>query len=122
MRGSIILRLKNEQRFLPRVLEALSKQTYRDFEVIAVDSGSTDQTLDILDRFKDRVEISVYNIPPEDFTYPYACNYGAERSRGEIIGHLSGHSVPIRSDYIEAGIKHFSNRKIAGVYGPVLPL
>ena len=44
---SIVIRAFNEERWLPEVLQAIATQSYRDFEVILVDSGSVDRTREI---------------------------------------------------------------------------
>jgi len=44
---SIVIRTYNEQKYLPDLLEALRGQTYQNFEIIVVDSGSLDKTLPI---------------------------------------------------------------------------
>src|SRR5579872_1618407 len=118
---SLILRLKNEEEFLPKVLEGLEKQTFKDFEVIALDNSSTDKTVEILNEYQFRLKIKIYYIPQDKFNYPYACNLGAQKATGEIMGYLSGHSIPILNDYLEKGVTHFDDPKVAGVYGPVLP-
>ena len=118
---SIIIRLKNEQEFLPKVLESLANQTYKDFEIIAVENCSTDKTLQILKDFQKELNITIVNLPANKFTYSYASNLGAQHASGEIIGYLSGHSIPILEDYIASGVKHFSDERVAGVYGTVLP-
>ena len=45
---SIIIRTKNEERWIGRCLESIFKQNYKNFEVIIVDNGSTDKTLEKL--------------------------------------------------------------------------
>lgn len=120
-RVSLILRLKNQEQFLPAVLEALAGQTEKDFEIIAVDDNSTDKTSQILKDWEGRLDIKIFSLPGE-FTYPKACNFGAQKATGEMIGYLSGHSVPVFPDFLEKGLRHFENPKVAGVYGPVLPL
>lgn len=44
---SIIIPTRNEENYLPRLLDSLSKQTFRDFEIIVADNSSTDATLEI---------------------------------------------------------------------------
>jgi rhamnosyltransferase len=39
---SFVIRTKNEEKFIGKVLDLLQKQTYQNFEIIIVDSGSTD--------------------------------------------------------------------------------
>ncbi len=51
VRISVVLPAYNEERLLDEALESLLGQTERDFEVIAVDDGSTDGTPALLDRF-----------------------------------------------------------------------
>ena len=45
MKISIIIPTLNEQFYLPKLLAALEKQTFRDFEVTVVDGGSGDKTV-----------------------------------------------------------------------------
>ena len=48
---SIIVRTKNEERWIGHCLAMLSKQNYSDFEVILVDNASTDHTVQVAKRF-----------------------------------------------------------------------
>ena len=48
---SIILPVYNEEKHLQKTLSALCTQTFRDFELLAVDDGSTDESRRILERF-----------------------------------------------------------------------
>ncbi len=115
---SIIIRTKDEERFLPSVLSRLKEEGSLVHEVIVVDSGSTDATLDIANQF----QAKIIRIPASDFSYSYALNVGVEQAEGSLIGIFSGHSVPTYPDFLTAGRKYFSEPKVAGVYGPCLPL
>ena len=75
---SIIVTTKNESLHLPKFLESLRRQTYRDFETIVVDNASTDDTKDIAGKFGARV----FNKGPERSAQR---NYGVQKSRGEYV-------------------------------------
>lgn len=117
---SIIIRTKNEERWLGRVLQKLVSQTYKNFEIIIVDSGSGDRTLEIARKFP----VRIFEIPPASFSYPYALNYGAERATAEkFMVILSAHSLPVSNAWLSDGLSHFRDvDTIAGVYGPLCAL
>lgn len=116
---SIIIRTKNEEKWIGECLRRLARQTYRDFEVVIVDSGSTDRTLDIIEEFS----VRLLRIPPEDFSYPYALNYGCERADAKkYLVILSAHSLPISDTWLADGISGFFNDRVMGVYGGILAL
>jgi len=122
MKTSIIIRTKNESQFIGTVLDKLATQTEKDFEVIVVDSGSEDKTLEIVNSYKDKLNLKLFNIPPEKFTYPYALNYGCKNALGKFLVFVSGHSVPLNEHWLKAGLDDFENDNVGGVYGPVYPL
>lgn len=117
---SIIIRTRNEEKWLGAVLEKLFRQTYKNFEVIIVDSGSSDRTLEIAEKFP----VKILKIPYEKFSYPFALNYGIKNSLARsFIVIISGHSVPISNTWLENGLEDFLNFKnLMGVYGPLRPL
>lgn len=117
MTASIIIRSKNEQKWLSVVLEKISSQSFSDFEVILVDSGSNDNTVNIAEKYRSKIDLKIFKIPPEEFNYPFACNYGAQKASGKYLVYLSAHSVPIGKDWLRGGLVDFDNQKIAGVYG-----
>ena len=117
---SFVIRTKNEEKFIGKVLELLQKQTFKDFEIIIVDSGSTDETLNIVKRFP----IKLITINPEDFNYSYALNHGISKARGKYIAIISGHSIPISDTWLSDAVNLFEDKKVALVSGPfsIIPL
>lgn len=115
---SIAIRTYNEEKHLGEVLESLQNQTYRNFEVLILDSGSTDRTREIAQAYGIRVD----RIPKEAFNYSAASNRLVEAASGDIVCFLSGHSVPVKSTYLEALNAIFQNPSIGGSYGDVIAL
>lgn len=115
---SILIRTRNEGRWLGEVLRRLQSQSFQNFEILIIDSGSTDKTLEVATKFKTKILI----IPASKFTYPYALNHGVRNSQGKYIVILSAHSLPFSNKWLETALLHFQNSKVAGVYGGMLAL
>lgn len=110
--ASVIVRSKNKQDTIRRTLDSLATQSVRP-EIIVVDSGSTDGTLDIARELAD----SVVQITPEEFTYGRALNIGAARSSGEIIFALSAHCAAAGTDWVASALSAYEDPDIAGTIG-----
>lgn len=117
--ASVVIRTKNEEKWLGECLRRLAAQTYQDFETIIVDSGSTDRTLEIARRFP----VRILEIRPEEFSYPHALNHGCNRARAtDCFVFLSGHSLPRSRTWLADGISNFSDDRVMGAYGFVWAL
>lgn len=94
---SIVIRSKDEERFIGEVLDGLFAQEFGGtFEVIVLDSGSRDGTLKIARRFP----VAVYSMSPEDFTFGRALNRGAQIAKGEYVIYLSAHCTPVHREWL----------------------
>lgn len=99
MKVSIIIPCYNASSTIEATLMSISNQTYRDFEVIAVDDGSQDGTLDILYKWQrndDRIVVL------------HQCNQGVSSARNSALRRVKGDYVCfvdaddiIENDYIE---------------------
>lgn len=114
---SVIIRAKNEDKYIGQTLSALFCQTYKEFEVLIVDSGSTDMTLEIAKEYP----VRIYEIKPEDFTWGYALNYGFKRANGKYVVCLSAHALPLADNWLELLIDNFKDDKVAAVMSRNLP-
>ena len=79
---SVVIATRNAARSLPRCLESLRAQTFRDFEVLVMDGGSTDGTLDLLKASGDLV--AAWRSGPDGGTYS-AWNAALPLARGEWV-------------------------------------
>jgi glycosyltransferase involved in cell wall biosynthesis len=113
---SIIIRTKNEERWIKFCLESVFEQEFQDFEVVVVDNVSTDGTLARLKKFDVKV------VTLEKYLPGAALNFGIEHSSGDILVFLSGHCIPTDSEWLGNLIRGFANEKIVGVYGRQLPM
>jgi glycosyltransferase involved in cell wall biosynthesis len=112
--ASILIRTKNEARRLDDCLEAVFSQEGVAFEVVVLDSGSTDRTVEIARRFP----VRLLTIHPEEFTYGYALNVGFEAALHPYLVSLSGHSIPLHRRWLANLLRHFRDPLVAGVSGP----
>ncbi len=112
---SIVIRTFNEEKHLGNLLRAIKEQDYRDYEVIIVDSGSTDNTLKIA---RDFGCDAVLQIASHDFTFGYSLNMGCRQSQGKYIVLVSAHTIPTDHQWLGRLIAPFrDNEKAAVVYG-----
>ena len=110
---SIIIRTKNEERWISQCLESINKQTYKNFEVILVDNNSKDKTVDKAKHNKVKKILKIKNFLPGK-----AINLGAKNSKGKYIVCISAHCIPKNKKWLENLVKCInSDDKIAGVYG-----
>ena len=82
-RVSVVLPTYNQARFLPQALDSILKQTWRDYELIVVNDGSTDETPQILNAYQERHGFTV--VHQENQKLPRALNNGFRRARGEYL-------------------------------------
>ena len=110
---SIIIRACNEQTHIGRLLEGISRQSLPDHEVILVDSGSTDHTLEIASQFA----VQVLHIQPEEFTFGYSLNRGLAAARSDLVVIASAHVYPVYPDWLERLLAPFADPQVALSYG-----
>jgi rhamnosyltransferase len=113
-RASIVVRCYNEAEHIGKLLHGIEQQTVDDCEIILVDSGSTDGTLEIAREFGvDKIEF----IDPENFSFGRALNYGCEVADGDFCVIASAHVYPRRDDWLETLLAPFEDEDVALVYG-----
>tara|TARA_Y100000739_G_C20603668_1_gene464332 strand:+ start:233 stop:1534 length:1302 start_codon:yes stop_codon:yes gene_type:complete len=114
---SIIVRTKNEERWIGHCLKAIYKQNFPSFEVILVDNNSTDSTLEIAKRFPIKRFLNI-----EKFLPGKAINLGIKASSGNLICCISAHCVPKNNNWLTILSKNIIEKpKIGGVYGRQIP-
>ena len=119
---SIIVRTENEERWIGHCLQAIASQNLQQYEVIIVDNGSTDKTLQIVEEFKKSLRgLKVVKFNGQ-FKPGAAINLGISNSTGKFIVILSGHCIPKSDNWLNALIEKLENVKVGGVYGRQEPL
>lgn len=84
MKISVIMPVYNKARYIEKTVNSILSQTYKDFELIIVDDGSTDGSELICDKFEQMdSRVKVFHI--ENSGVSNARNVGIENARGEYI-------------------------------------
>ena len=91
MNCSIVIRAYNEAQYLPRLLDGIAQQTVKDVEVILVDSGSTDSTVQIAEKFG----VKIVHIPSAEFTFGRSLNFGIRAVTRKFVVIASAHVYPV---------------------------
>lgn len=115
MRYSVIVPVFNRPDEVKELLESLSTQTFRDFEVILVEDGSSVPCAAVADAFRNQLDIKYFT--KENSGPGQTRNYGAERASGEYLIILDS-DVMVPPGYFEAIETELSRERADAFGGP----
>jgi rhamnosyltransferase len=116
-RVSVVMRCKNSDWVIGQALAALYSQTFQDFELIVIDSGSTDTTLDLVREYPHRL----IQIQPEEYYPGPVLNRGAEAARGDIVVLLNSDSVLLTPESLQQLVNAFDDSAVDAALGRQVP-
>lgn len=102
---SIIIPTKNEEKYLPKLLESIKRQSFTDYEIIVADNDSPDSTRTIAESFGCKVVQGGFPAAGR--------NHGAEASSGDILLFLDADTELPDADFLECGLKEFERRELS---------
>ncbi len=119
---SIVIRCLNENDNLNILIPILLRQTLEEYEIIFVDSGSTDGSLDTIKTYiNGSNNIFLTHIKKEEFTFGKSLNIGFDKAQGDYVVSLSAHCFPTTDEWLQNITEPFSDNNIGIVYGKQSP-
>ena len=115
---SLIIRSKNEEKWIKLVLESIHSQTIKDHEIILVDNNSVDNTIKIAKSYGVKKICKIRKFIPGA-----ALNKGCNLATGKYLVFLSDHCIPENKYWLKNLISKINeSEKIIASYGRQLPL
>jgi len=116
--ASVLILAKNEARNISRCLDAVLSQEWPvQFEVILIDSGSSDQTVEIARRYP----LQLYRLAAESFHHARTRNLAAELAQGEYLVYVAADALPCSRGWLGALLRNFDDSTVGAVYGRHVP-
>src|SRR5262245_30355902 len=94
---SIIIRARNEVRWITHCMKRIAAQTFRDHEIVLVDNVSSDKTVERARAICPNLKL----VTVEKFLPGLAINEGVRASSGRYIACLSAHCLPAHHDWLD---------------------
>jgi len=112
---SIIIPTLNEEELIADCLQSLRNQSFKDFEIIVIDGGSTDRTVEIAKEYTDKVILA------PDSKIGEARLIGVKEASGNIIVSTDADTVhpPF---WLQNLVRHFNDPEVVAVGGAIYPL
>lgn len=110
-RITVVVPVLNEETFLEQTLKSLRNQAFHDFEVIVVDNGSTDSSVEIAQRFADKVIIE----PRKG--YDFAVHRGIMEAQSPLIAQADADTL-YPPDWLSKMVQALDKAGVVCVYGP----
>jgi rhamnosyltransferase len=115
---SIVVLTKNAGDGFGTLLQRLFSQKFNgDYEVIVIDSGSTDNTVAVAQSFP----VKMTRIRAEEFHHGKSRNLGAELSNGRILVYITQDALPLYDDWLQKLTEDLKDPKVAMVVGRQIP-
>lgn len=113
---SVVIPTKNGGPLFGRVLERVVRQSVPGIlDILVVDSGSTDETLDIVRRYP---QVRLIEIQPHEFGHGKTRNFAMAEAKGELVAMITQDALPASEDWLmRMSEPLLANPKVAGVFG-----
>lgn len=119
MKVSIITACYNSEKTIEETIRSVAKQTYNNIEYIIIDGASTDKTVEIIDKYKDRVNIFISE--PDTGVYN-AMNKGIESAIGDLLFFLNADDVFINELVVKRFVEELRKTSAGLLLGNILML
>ena len=128
---SVAIRTRDEEEQFKDLMDILLNQTLLPSEVILVNNYSSEAALASFENSlkalapllkKKSVKAKLVSFPDRGFSHPYSTNLGIFFAENELVAITNAHTLPISSDWLAHGARHFKNHKVACVTGYSFPL
>ena len=117
---SIILNVFNAEKLIGKFLDQLKHQSTRDFELVIIDDGCTDNTLKVIDQYTSDFQVKVITLPHVGLRTARA--RGIEVASGEVCIVLDADEIIDDPDLIQKFVEPFMDARVAAVGGSIRPL
>jgi glycosyltransferase involved in cell wall biosynthesis len=104
----------NQGQFIEETILSVLNQTYKNIEYIVADGGSTDNTMDIVNKYKDRIDIIIHE---KDKGQSDAINKGFKLATGELVGWLNSDDI-IYENCVEKIVETYNKNNDGVIYFP----
>jgi glycosyltransferase involved in cell wall biosynthesis len=111
---SIVTPSYNQGEFIERTILSVINQTYKNIEYIVIDGGSTDNTMDILNKYRDKIDIIVSE---KDKGQSDAINKGFRLATGKLAGWLNSDDI-LYPDCVEKMVELYHTHPDGSIYYP----
>jgi len=117
MKVSLIIPVFNEEKYITLCLESLEKQIEKPNEIIIVDNNCTDNTINIVKKYKKSLPIKIVKEKKKGVVF--ARNRGFSKAKGDILARCDADSI-LPKNWIKKIKENFSKNKIDGLTGPII--
>lgn len=116
---SILMPFMNMEKFLSSSIEAVQRQTFKDWELILVDDGSTDQSQTIAKRYAEQDSRIRLLIQPHNKGIAHSCNLAFAESKGEWVARCDSDDIALPYRF-ERQFAYAANKPEIDVWGALI--
>ncbi len=114
---TVVMRTRNSEKTVAQALSALFSQDYRSFELVVIDSGSKDRTLEIVGAYPARI----VEIPPENYFPGDVLNMAVSQAKSDIVVFQNSDTIPVEPGVLGRLVDSLRNPDVAAAYVRQVP-
>ena len=111
---SVLMPIYNAQEFLKEAIDSILNQTFRDFELLLINDGSTDKSKDIIENYRDDKRVRIFHKKNEGITK--TLNFGLAQSFGRYIARMDADDISM-PERLQLQVDYLDNHRNVGLLG-----
>ena len=109
---SVIIPAYNDEEYVGKLLDSLTRQTVKNFETIVIDDESTDNTVPIVKKYEKKLKLKL--LKSGKHNQSYSRNLGIKNAKGDILANLDS-DCSVNEKFVEGILEAFENNRIEGL-------